>query len=229
MKYKVLFYLSIISILGVTCNNKNMKPKSYTYLALGDSYTIGTSCLIHERYPHQLTDSLKQTGINIAEPKIIAKNGWTTDELSEGIDTAKVLEQYDLVTLLIGVNNQYQGRDIGNYKKEFNQLLNRAIKFAGDNRNKVLVISIPDWSVTPFAKDKDNKSIANEIDAYNAINFEACKYARVQYINVTEISRKAKTDSTLIAHDGLHPSGKMYTLWVKEIFPKALSALTNKY
>lgn len=228
MNYKVLILISLISIFGIACKNDTMKSKTYNYLALGDSYTIGESVEINNRYPVQLVDSLKQAGIQIDNLKIIAKTGWTTDELSEGIDTSKLLDQYDLVSLLIGVNNQYRGRDIENYRIEFKKLLERAIKFAGSDKNKVIVISIPDWGVTPFAKERDTATISKEIDAYNAVKFEECKKAGVQYINVTDISRKAKTDTTLLAEDGLHPSGKMYDLWVQEIFPKALSILTKE-
>lgn len=228
MKCNIFIYISIISILAVACNNNTMKNKSYNYLALGDSYTIGQSVQTKDRFPIQLADSLKQYKICISEPQIIAKTGWTTDELSEGIDTAKLLDQYDLVTLLIGVNNQYRGRDIENYRKEFNQLLNRSIKFAGNDKNKVIVISIPDWSVTPVAQERDTVTISKEIEVFNTVNLEESTKLGVQYVNVTDISRRAKTDSTLLAEDGLHPSAKMYALWVQEILPKALSILKNE-
>lgn len=228
MKYKFLFYLSIITILGIACNNETMESKSFTYLALGDSYTIGESVDFKERYPVQLVDSLKHNDINIYEQKIIAKTGWTTDELSGGIDTSKLLDKYDLVTLLIGVNNQYRGRDIENYRTEFKQLLDRSIQFADNDKNRVIVISIPDWSVTPFAESRDTAAISKEIDDFNAVNYEESNKAGVHYINITEISRKAKNDLSLLAEDGLHPSGKMYSLWVKEITPIALSIVTNE-
>lgn len=228
MKLKKLIYISILSIFGIACNNHNMESETFTYLALGDSYTIGERVAISERYPVQLADSLRKSGIDISELKIIAKTGWTTDELAEAIDTAKTLNQYDLVTLLIGVNNQYRGRDLENYRTEFNQLLNRAIDFAGKDKQKVIVISIPDWSVTPFAADRDTAKIAKEIDQFNAVNFEETNKAGVKYVDVTAISRKAKNDTSLLAEDGLHPSGKMYTLWVQEIFPEASPILTKK-
>jgi lysophospholipase L1-like esterase len=228
MKLKKLIYISILSIFGVACNNHNMESETFTYLALGDSYTIGERVAIPERYPVQLADTLKKSGFDISELKIIAKTGWTTDELAEAIDTAKTLNQYDLVTLLIGVNNQYRGRDLENYRAEFNQLLNRAIDFAGKDKHKVIVISIPDWSVTPFAADRDTAKIAKEIDQFNAVNFEETNKAGVTYVDVTAISRKAKNDTSLLANDGLHPSGKMYSLWVQEIFSEASSILTKK-
>lgn len=228
MNYKVLFLISVISILGIACKNNTMKSKTFTYLALGDSYTIGESVAVKERFPVQLADSLKQKNINISDPTIIAKTGWTTSELSAGMDTSNASDQYDLVTLLIGVNNQYRGLSIDDYRQEFIQLLTRAIKFTNNNNEHVIVISIPDWSVTPFAKERDPKTVSEEIDAFNAINLEETKKLNVHYVNVTEISRMAKTDSTLLAEDGLHPSGKMYALWVQEILPKALSILTKE-
>lgn len=228
MKSKTLIYLSIIALFGMACNNNHMKSKSYNYLALGDSYTIGERVSYQKSYPVQLADSLNHNGITVANPKIIAKTGWTTSDLIEGIDTTKMLEQYDLVTLLIGVNNQYRGLNIDDYRKEFKQLLSHAIRFAGNNKNKVIVISIPDWGVTPFAKDKSMDSIAQEIDAFNAVNLDESKKAAVHYVDVTGISRKALTDSTLLASDGLHPSGKMYSLWIKAIYPKVLTVLTKE-
>jgi lysophospholipase L1-like esterase len=228
MKCNILIYISIISIFGIACNKNTMENKPYTYLALGDSYTIGQSVQPKECFPIQLVDSLKQKEINISEPQIIAKTGWTTDELLQGIDKAGLLNHYDLLTLLIGVNNQYNGLSIDEYRQEFTELLNRAIKFAGNNRKSVIVISIPDWSVTPFAKEKDKATISKEIDAFNTVNFEECRRAGVQYINVTDISRRANSDATLLAEDGLHPSRKMYALWVQKIFPKALSILTKE-
>jgi len=204
-----------------------MESKSFTYLALGDSYTIGESVSVQERYPVKLSDSLEKSGINISGLKIIARTGWTTDELSLGIDKDTTLEEYDIVTLLIGVNNQYRGRDIENYRTEFNHLLKRAVEFAGNEKQKVIVISIPDWGVAPFAAGRDTAQIAREIDNFNAVNYEESKKAGVHYIDITPISRQAKNDSTLIAADGLHPSGKMYALWVKEIYPIASSILKN--
>jgi len=227
MNLKIWTYIILAVFLGISCNNHIMESNSFTYLALGDSYTIGESVAVQERYPVQLADSLEKAGVNISELKIIAKTGWTTDELSLGIDSASTLEKYDMVSLLIGVNNQYRGRDIENYRTEFNQLLNRAIEFAGNEKQKVIVISIPDWGVTPFAASRDTAQIAREIDNFNAVNYEESKKAGVHYINITPISRQAKNDSSLLAADGLHPSGKMYDLWVKEIYPIALSILKN--
>jgi lysophospholipase L1-like esterase len=140
------------------------------FLALGDSYTIGESVAVSDRWPNQLARTLRAKGIAIADPEIVAKAGWTTDELSSAIDAAKPQGPYALVTLLIGVNNQYRGRDAEQYRKEFAALLKRAIAFADDDPKRVVVVSIPDWGVTPFAAGRDRAKIGREIDLFNAIN-----------------------------------------------------------
>ncbi|MEO8381897.1 MAG: SGNH/GDSL hydrolase family protein [Acidobacteriota bacterium] len=180
------------------------------YLALGDSYTIGESVAEAERFPNQLARQL-----GIAEPRIIAKTGWTTDELNAAIDAANVTGTYDLVTLLIGVNNQYRGRDAEEYRREFAALLQRAISFAGGDAGKVIVVSIPDWGVTPFAEGRDRAKIGSEIDQFNAINREETRRAGARYADITPISRRA--DPSLVAPDGLHPSGKQYGEWAKVV------------
>jgi len=225
-KNKVLILLVIF--YTIACNPDDMNSKTYKYLALGDSYTIGESVDVYERYPVQLIDSLNKAGINIDNYKIVAKTGWTTDELLLGIDTAITLEKYDLVTLLIGVNNQYRGRDLNNYREEFTQLLHKAIEFAENDPYKVVVISIPDWGVTPFAKERNIELIAKEIDDFNAVNKEESIKAGVYYVNVTNISRQAAKQPELIAFDGLHPSGIMYSMWVNEIMPFAEKILARK-
>jgi lysophospholipase L1-like esterase len=183
-------------------------PPQTRYLALGDSYTIGESVPEVERFPNQLAREL-----GITPPLIIAKTGWTTDELNAAIDAADPQGPYDLVTLLIGVNNQYRGRDAGQYRGEFAALLRRAIGFAGGDAKKVIVVSIPDWGVTPFAEGRDRAKIAREIDLYNSINREEAARAGAQYADITAISRRA--DPELVAGDGLHPSGKQYSEWAR--------------
>jgi len=182
------------------------------YLALGDSYTIGESVAESDRYPVQLAHALK-----MSDPLIIAKTGWTTDELNAAIDKADPHGPYDLVTLLIGVNNQYRGRGADEYRTQFTALLQRAIGFAGGKTRNVVVISIPDWGVTPFAKDRDRAKIGREIDQFNAINREETLRAGARYVDITPESRKGATDATLVAGDGLHPSGKMYSEWTQLI------------
>lgn len=198
------------------------------YLALGDSYTIGESVEVNERWPVQLADSLSATGFNMDEAEIIAQTGWTTGELKQAIASQGLQDTFHLVTLLIGVNNQYRQLDTAEYRTEFRELLQTAIKFAGGASSHVIVVSIPDYGVNPFAQTMDTEKIAEEIDAFNAIKSEETIKAGVEFVNVTPVSRMAGDDPSLVADDGLHPSGKMYTEWVKLIFPVALQVLENK-
>ena len=200
------------------------QPVTIRYLALGDSYTIGESVDATERFPNQLADFLKAGGLQ-TEVTIIAKTGWTTNELWDGIQVSEVNPPYDLVSLLIGVNNQYRGYDINEYREQFVFLLNKSIEYAGGNPKRVVVLSIPDWGVTPFAHGQGGERIARDIDAFNAVNRAETEKAGAQYINITPISREAAHDVTLIAGDGLHPSGKMYLEWAKLVYPVALEAL----
>jgi lysophospholipase L1-like esterase len=188
------------------------------YLALGDSYTIGESVAPADRFPHQLAREL-----GLGEPQIIAKTGWTTDELNAAIDAASPQGPFDLVTLLIGVNNQYRGRDAEQYRGEFAALLQRAIAFAGGDAKNVVVVSIPDWGVTPFAEGRDRTQIAADIDRYNAINREETARAGARYVDITPVSRG--NDPALVAGDKLHPSAKQYTEWTRLILPEARAAL----
>jgi lysophospholipase L1-like esterase len=194
------------------------------YLALGDSYTIGESVEATERFPNQLADFLKAGGLQ-TEVTIIAKTGWTTNELWDGIQASEINPPYDLISLLIGVNNQYRGYDIDEYREQFVFLLNKSIEYADGNPKHVIVLSIPDWGVTPFAHGQGGERIARDIDAFNAVNRAEAEKAGAQYINITSISREAAHDTTLIAGDGLHPSGKMYTEWAKLAYPAAVDAL----
>ena len=194
------------------------------YLALGDSYTIGESVDEAERWSNQLAEMLQVDGVS-AEVTIIAKTGWTTNELWDGIQAGDINPPYDLVSLLIGVNNQYRGRDIDEYREQFVFLLNKSIEYAGGDPQRVIVLSIPDWGVTPFAGNRDSKKIAVEINQFNSVNREETEKAGAQYVNITPISREAVTDPSLIAGDGLHPSGKMYMEWAKLAYPAALEAL----
>lgn len=194
------------------------------YLALGDSYTIGESVDPIERWPNQLADFLRAGGI-ATDVTIIARTGWTTHELWEGIQAQPITPPYELVSLLIGVNNQYRGYDQNEYREQFVFLLNKSIEYAGGNPQRVLVLSIPDWGVTPFAQGQDDARIARDIDAFNAINREETEKAGAQYVDITPLSREAANDTALIAGDGLHPSGKMYTEWVKLAYPVVLNAL----
>ena len=201
--------------------NNSISEKKYTYLALGDSYTIGESVPTPDNFPNQLVSSMLNNAIPFLPARIIAKTGWTTDELEAGIEiannTSPLLKSYDFVTLLIGVNNQYRGRSAENYKPAFEELLRKAIRFAGDKADHVVVISIPDWAVTPFANGRDGAQIALEIDTYNAINKQVARQYSVHYIDITPWTREAATDITLLANDRLHPSGKEYKRWAESL------------
>jgi lysophospholipase L1-like esterase len=200
------------------------------YLALGDSYTIGESVEPHERWPIQLAGLLSphlgesQRGVEVT---IIARTGWTTQGLWEGMQAKKLEPPYDLVSLLIGVNNQYRGYDLPEYRQQFVFLLNKAIEYAGGDPNRVVVLSIPDWGVTPFAADRDRQQIAKDIDAFNDVKREETERVGAHYVDITPISREAANDSSLIASDGLHPSGKMYAEWARLTLPVVLNMLQD--
>lgn len=196
--------------------------KSLKYLALGDSYTIGESVSENERWPIQLSTLLQEDMDRKIKTTIIAKTGWTTDELITAVDEAKLKPAFDLVSLLIGVNNQYRGNDIHQYQEEFGRLLKTALGLAGGNKKAVFVLSIPDYGVTPFARDKNPKKIAFEIDEYNKMAEVICIEYGIAFYDITKISRKARNDGALIADDGLHPSAKMYHEWAEKVFPKIL-------
>jgi lysophospholipase L1-like esterase len=203
----------IAALLLASCTSVNDTPR---YLALGDSYTIGESVDPGERFPAQLARAL-----HLGEPQIIARTGWTTDELNAAIDAAKPQGPFDLVTLLIGVNNQYRGRSEDEYRTQFAALLQRAVGFAGGDASRVIVVSIPDWGVTPFAEGRDRAKIAREIDQFNAINREEAQRAGAKWVDITPISRGS--DAALVTGDGLHPSGKQYAEWVTRIAPSYVS------
>lgn len=224
----VLFFCLSACVPGTppTVEETSMPP--IQYLALGDSYTIGESVRAPERWTMQLaalveaTPGFENRRVEVAH---IAKTGWTTDELWQGIQARTVEPPYDLVSLLIGVNNQYRGRGLEEYRKDFIFLLGKAIEYAGGDPRRVIVLSIPDWGVTPFANEQDAVRIAREIDTFNAVNQAETEKAGAHYIDITPISRTAATDPTLIAEDGLHPSGKMYAAWAELALPVALEIL----
>jgi lysophospholipase L1-like esterase len=196
-----------------------------SYLALGDSYTIGESVAESERWPVQLSKSLAKNGVEVASPQIIAQTGWTTDELKEKIVSENITKTYDLVSLLIGVNNQYRGRSVEQFQTEFIELLETAIKFAGYKSEQVFVVSIPDWGITPFGGKGQNKTISKQIDLFNKVKKEETDKKGILFIDITPISRLAINDISLIAKDGLHPSEKMYRQWVEKILPELLKKI----
>ncbi|HEX8942373.1 MAG TPA: SGNH/GDSL hydrolase family protein [Gemmatimonadaceae bacterium] len=203
-----------------------MPPAEVRILALGDSYTIGEGVVPDERWPMQLAAMLRARGRQVAAPTIVAHTGWTTGELSAGIDDTNLTGPYALVTLLIGVNNQYRGRGLGEYREQFRALLARAVGFAGGRTERVIVLSIPDWGVTPFAEGRDRARIARGIDAFNAVNREEAARAGTRYVDVTTISRRASGQPELVVADNLHPSAAMYALWVRGMLPAVLAAIS---
>jgi lysophospholipase L1-like esterase len=196
-----------------------------SYLALGDSYTIGESVTEDQRWPVQLAKSLTVNGIAVSPPQIIAKTGWTTDELKANIVSENITKKYDLVSLLIGVNNQYRGRSVEEFRKEYVDLLETAIQFSANQPQHVFVVSIPDWGITPFGRNSPKKSISEQIDLFNAVKKEETEKRGILFVDITPISRQAINDPSLIADDGLHPSGKMYQLWTEKITPELMKKL----
>jgi len=193
---------------------------TYSYLALGDSYTIGESVLPTDNFPNQTITLLKSSGYEFESAEIVAKTGWTTDELQNKINSYTFHPPYDIVTLLVGVNNQYRGRPVDEYKPQFESLLKQTIQFAGEKADHVIVLSIPDWGVTPFANGRDRDQIAKEIDTYNSANKSIAEQYKVHYIDITPWTREAATDPSLLAGDGLHPSAKEYKRWAEKIADK---------
>lgn len=191
------------------------------FLALGDSYTIGESVTADSRWPVLLVDSLHHRGINSSEPAIIATTGWRTDELKRAIDKAKIKGTFSLVSLLIGVNNYYQGKTVEAYGPEFEELLKTAIKLANGHKDHVFVLSIPDYGYTPFGQEKQEE-ISKGVNAFNSVNREIAKKLGIRYFDITAISRRGLAEPDLVASDGLHPSGKMYAQWVELILNDAI-------
>lgn len=197
------------------------------FLALGDSYTIGESVPEPDRWPNQLARLLEEDGIR-AEVTIIARTGWTVKELWEGIQVNPPEGRYDMVSLLIGVNDQYRGYPSDGYREDFRFMLGQAIEYAGGDPQRVVVLSIPDWGFTPFAADRDTEPISLQIDEFNAINLEESQKTGTHYVDVTTISRMGMDDFELLAGDRLHPSGKMYAMWAEKTLPVALKILSSE-
>ncbi len=192
---------------------------THSFLALGDSYTIGESVLEPERWPVQLAAMLRKEGLDVANPDIIARTGWTTAELQEAINASGNRKTYNLVSLLIGVNNQYRGQSEDRYRTEFRELLRTAIKFAGGKATHVFVLSIPDWGKSPFAVGRDTDKVIREIDQFNAIAQDECQKSGIAYVDITPLTRSAAADNTQLASDGLHYSGKQMEQWAAKALP----------
>ncbi|MFN9109551.1 MAG: SGNH/GDSL hydrolase family protein [Bacteroidota bacterium] len=225
MKMKLSFTFTLLVVLNTTAY---MQKTNYSYLALGDSYTIGEKVEEKDNFPNQTISLLNQKGKRFEAPAIIAKTGWTTDELQDKLAQTRLTIPFDIVTLLIGVNNQYRGRSAEEYGVQFEQLLQQAVGYAGGKTNHVIVLSIPDWGVTPFAHDRDRKKIAEEIDIFNAINKKIAAKYKVHYIDITPYTREATSDLSLVTEDGLHPSGKDYKRWAVLVAEKVEGIISNK-
>lgn len=189
----------------------------FSYLALGDSYTIGESVPLHEGFPYQVVQLLRKKGIHFHAPEVVAKTGWTSFELADHILHTQLNEQYDFVSLLIGVNNQYRGLPVADFKDEFEYLLKKAIHFAGNRPERVIVLSIPDWGITPFASGKDSKAIGEAIDTFNTVCEEATKKLGGTFIDITTQTRLAQNDTSLLASDQLHYSAKSHAVWAEKV------------
>lgn len=224
---KALFALALGIMASTTSATPGSSDDALRYLALGDSYTIGEGIDARGRWTHQLAATLRDEGIDIGEPLTIARTGWTTDELSAAMDEADPAGDFDFVTLLIGVNNQYRGRDAKEYKDELDALLQRAIGFAGGRSDRVLVLSIPDWGATVFghASGRDLAQVSREIDAYNAAKREVCERHGVTFVDITPASRDDAMNPDQLAEDGLHPSAAMYARWAALAAPVAKAQL----
>ncbi|GAB5535411.1 MAG: SGNH/GDSL hydrolase family protein [Rubricoccaceae bacterium] len=218
-----------VLFLATGCMSPTPEASSTTssmrWLALGDSYTIGEGVEADDRWPHQVAARLRAEGIELATPEIIAVTGWTTDELAAGIDDASPTGPYDVVTLLIGVNDQYRERPVADYREPFRALLNQAIAFADRDAARVVVVSIPDWGVMPFAEGRDRAEIARQLDAYNALAREEADRAGAAWVDITPLSR---TQGALAAGDGLHPSSEAYRAWADLITPAVRRALVSQ-
>lgn len=199
------------------------------YLALGDSYTIGEGVAEHERWPNLLVVMLREQHIDVEEAYFIAATAWTTDELADAIDAARLRDKFELVTLLVGVNDQYRSRPVSSFATEFAPLMQRAIGFTRDRRaSRVIVLSIPDWGATSFARERDRGRIGREIDAYNRRARDQTASAGAHWVDITDISRAMAVVPELAAPDGLHPSGMMYRQWAALVLPVALSVAAAK-
>jgi lysophospholipase L1-like esterase len=195
------------------------------YLALGDSYTIGQGVSADQRFPAHTVAILRQNNIKIQDPQYIAQTGWTTQNLIAAINQQSPKGPYDVVTLLIGVNDQYQGLDTAGYRIRFTQLLNKSLELAGNRASRVFVLSIPDYSVTPFVSAANKPRVRREIDFFNSINKEVTLQKNVKYLDITPSTRQAENDPSLIASDGLHPSGKEYRKWAERLAPMVKDVL----
>lgn len=227
-----LYSFLFIFLLLISCNDKDAKvteesTQPLTYLALGDSYTIGESVAPALRWPVQLVDSLRERGVEINVPKIIAKTGWTTQDLLLAMEQQLKEEKYDLVSILIGVNNQYQGKSIEDYKNDLDEIFTEAIAHSKTGKDGVFAVSIPDYGATPFGAER-SEEIAAEIEEFNAVFKAKAEVYGVPFYNITPISKRAAQEEDLVANDDLHPSGRMYSLWVEEFIDEVIERIASE-
>lgn len=217
---RLLAALAVVSLAPAAADER-------TFLALGDSYTIGEGVAAEERWTYALARLVRASGAPLADPRTIARTGWTCDELSAAIDRETLPERHDLVTLLVGVNDQFRGRDPEGFREDLAAMLRRAIALAGGDPGRVVVLTIPDWGVTPFAArvGRDASGVAAGIDRFNGVVRDEVSRAGARLVDVTPISRRAAGDESLLAPDGLHPSGRMYALWAEAALPEVTAAL----
>lgn len=228
----ILILLLLTTVVFTSCKDDSAAPEretlhEYSYLALGDSYTIGENVPKDDRWGEQLAAMLRADNIDVGDPVTIARTGWTTSELAGAIRSADPASNFDLVSLLIGVNNQYRGQSVAAYRTEFRDLLQTSIRLASGNPNNVIVLSIPDWGATPFAAGSNRQQIAQEIDAFNAVAKEEAQNAGVAFIDITPLTRQYGNDPTYVASDGLHYSGKMHREWAMQALPIAKDILQD--
>lgn len=217
MKHRFLVLILVTFSVGMAAQKISVDPE-ISMLVLGDSYSIGESVEEKQRWPEQFVIALRELGIKASEPDYIATTGWTTTQLIQGIDIYLNREKkYNLVSILIGVNNQYQGIDISTYEPELTKIIDKALDVLKQDSSKIFMLSIPDYAFTPFGDGKP--SISNEIDAYNAINKRVAAKYNICYIDITPLSRTGLNKPSLVAGDGLHPSGLQYGEWVQRILP----------
>jgi len=236
---RVLIFFTVITLGACIKKNDNVLPAvnpvpaklaptvaqndTVSYLALGDSYTLGFGIAQNQSYPNQLAEQLRGQNYHVADPFIMAQFGWTAGDLLKAISAANISQKFDFVTLLIGVNDQNKGINTAIYTQQFDQLLNAAIAYAHGYSNRVFVISIPDWSVTPYAADMDKTKIAAGVALFNSINMSRCGKFGVNYLDISALSEQAAADPTLTSSDGLHPSAKMYGLWAGQFYSKVIA------
>ena len=216
---KAVYYLFLICSIASFGQDTKI-----SFLALGDSYTVGTSEIPKNSWPNQFAEILSKKGYK-TKTRILADAGWTSDRLLREIEKENIEPNYDLVSLLIGVNNQYRRLDFDSFKKDFITLLDKSVQFAQNDTNKVIVLSIPDWSITPFARFKDKNRITKELKKYNSFIKQETEKRNIIYVEITQLSRNAEVNSSLIASDSLHLSKKMYKMWAKKASKKVLKKL----